>query len=410
MQLKASTSVVKYNRGYLGVWPCTRAICGPGPGDLGASRIRRRSSSTINRQDDTTANQERGLRVHANDASRNDLVSAQASKKPQNAIDLYNHGLGLLLQFIAIIYGRTGQFIVSVCRLMLALFGTNAAASETIRQRRGRTPLVQPKCQPRPIESARQPLKIRARGGDFSSSYPRAHSEIGWNDEHSVISGYAGGSTVNAVSYTHYPEGIESPVLSSQSDGFSGLGHIATHSGDVYTRHERWSNDYNFQSRLHYGSNQQYSSQASIVSHASQGQCYTSQGSSPDSSSQWTQEMWTSNGYSYGQGYDTSAPCYTPCPEERPSIGVMGSLHGASRVEGNLQPRQSMQHSDPYGTRSIVPSQPYNQPDRVPDIFPESEHESRPLRGRRCDICGQDLRRPGLLDDHLNTHTGLRRK
>ncbi|KAG8788711.1 Leucine-rich repeat serine/threonine-protein kinase 2 [Ceratobasidium sp. 428] len=32
------------------------------------------------------------------------------------------------------------------------------------------------------------------------------------------------------------------------------------------------------------------------------------------------------------------------------------------------------------------------------------------VRVYQCDICGLKLRRPGLLDDHLNTHVGLRRE
>ncbi|KAG8778323.1 hypothetical protein FRC12_025035 [Ceratobasidium sp. 428] len=44
----------------------------------------------------------------------------------------------------------------------------------------------------------------------------------------------------------------------------------------------------------------------------------------------------------------------------------------------------------------------------VPDIFPPQP--DIPVRGHRCDICGLVLRRPGLLDDHLNTHVGLRRE
>jgi hypothetical protein len=77
----------------------------------------------------------------------------------------------------------------------------------------------------------------------------------------------------------------------------------------------------------------------------------------------------------------------------------------------------SLQHLSPdeiHGHSSLVSIPPSD----LVDVFNRPpETPPRPLdaqTGRRapvvCEICGLTLRRPGLLDDHLNTHLGLRRE
>ncbi|KAG8707944.1 hypothetical protein FRC08_000201 [Ceratobasidium sp. 394] len=131
-----------------------------------------------------------------------------------------------------------------------------------------------------------------------------------------------------------------------------------------------------------------------------------------------------------GYGYSASS---SDCPEE--TWGQTSNSHATQYGQGEGGPMRSLygpsQHHDQrqehlrqaqltHGLHSgnvpqFVPSQSAfsvqstnhsNPQEPVPTIF-EGEDTS-PVRGRQCDICGLVLRRPGLLDDHLNTHVGLR--
>ncbi|KAG8700348.1 hypothetical protein FRC09_006014 [Ceratobasidium sp. 395] len=105
------------------------------------------------------------------------------------------------------------------------------------------------------------------------------------------------------------------------------------------------------------------------------------------------------------------------------SGGPIQSLHGIPQVNGrrdgfseqaftsaNVPPvsrsrppeiAQSSNYASSERGYVTTPLQP------VPPILEESND---PVRGYQCDLCGLKLRRPGLLDDHLNTHLGLRRE
>ncbi|KAG8784439.1 hypothetical protein FRC12_018705 [Ceratobasidium sp. 428] len=143
----------------------------------------------------------------------------------------------------------------------------------------------------------------------------------------------------------------------------------------------------------------------------------------------------------YGWNQGTAASGYSPTPEgDRQYVaqssdctngdraytssgGPIQSLHGIPQLNARRErvseqacganvPPVSPSRSPEFAQASnyansergyvAAPLQP------VPPIFPEESND--PVRGYQCDICGLKLRRPGLLDDHLNTHVGLRRE
>ncbi|KAG8728529.1 hypothetical protein FRC11_010868 [Ceratobasidium sp. 423] len=127
--------------------------------------------------------------------------------------------------------------------------------------------------------------------------------------------------------------------------------------------------------------------------------------------------MWSTPSVSHAhdqfQEMFTDTGLYLPNPAITPPINPQNP----ETVASHPGPQIYVPESYHYGQqRSSIPPISPIRTNRVPPAGPPGSEPYSPGGTRRtrrpnvCDICGKEVRRPGVLEDHMNSHTGQRRE